>query len=49
VPHAFFAKDNAIATADKWGPQSRVRIQFVRDSNGEIAWVRVGDRIARKQ
>jgi len=48
VPHAFFAKDNAIATVVKSGPQSGARIQFVRDSNGEVAWVRVGNRIAKK-
>jgi CubicO group peptidase (beta-lactamase class C family) len=48
VPHAFFAKDNAIATAARSGPQSGPRIQFLRDDNGEVAWVRVGNRIARK-
>lgn len=48
VPHAFFAKDNALAMAARSGPQSGARIQFLRDSNGEIAWIRVGGRIARK-
>jgi hypothetical protein len=48
VPHAFFAKDSAIATAARSGPQSGPRIQFLRDDNGEVAWVRVGNRIARK-
>ena len=48
VPHAFFAKDSAIATTARSGPQSGPRIQFLRDDNGDIAWVRVGGRIARK-
>ena len=48
VPYAFFAKDNAIATAATSGPQAGARIQFVRNPDGTIGWVRVGGRIARK-
>jgi CubicO group peptidase (beta-lactamase class C family) len=48
VPHVFFAKDSAVATVAKSGPQTGARIQFLRDANGEVAWVRVGNRVARK-
>jgi len=48
VPHAFSAKDNAIATVAKSGQQSSAHIQFLRDADGKIQWVRVGNRIARK-
>ena len=48
VPHAFFAKDRAIATVSQSGPQSGARIQFLRDGAGNVGWIRVGGRMARK-
>jgi CubicO group peptidase (beta-lactamase class C family) len=45
VPYAFYATDRAIATS---GPQKGARIDFIRNADGTLGWVRVGGRIARR-
>jgi CubicO group peptidase (beta-lactamase class C family) len=45
VAYAFYAKDRAIATA---GPSKGARIDFIRNGDGRIEWVRVGGRIHRR-
>lgn len=45
VPHAFFAPDRAVATA---GSQKGARIDFIRNPDGTLGWVRRGGRIHRR-
>ena len=45
VPYAFYATDRAVATT---GPQKGTRIDFIRNPDGSLGWVRVGGRIHRK-
>lgn len=45
VPFAFYATDRAVATG---GPQKGARIDFIRNADGSLGWVRAGGRILRK-
>lgn len=45
VPIAFYAKDRAIVTD---GAQKGARLDFIRNRDGSIGWVRVGGRIHRR-
>lgn len=46
MPVAFYGPDRAIVTA---GPDKGQSIEFVRDGNGAVQWVRVTGRIAKKE
>lgn len=45
VTYAFYATDRAIATT---GPAKGARIDFIRNGEGRVEWVRVGGRIHRR-
>jgi CubicO group peptidase (beta-lactamase class C family) len=45
MPVAFYGPDRAVVTA---GAERGASIEFVRDANGEVQWVRITGRIARK-
>ena len=45
VAYVFYAADRAIAVE---GPQKGARIDFIRNSDGSLGWVRAGGRIHRK-
>jgi CubicO group peptidase (beta-lactamase class C family) len=45
VPYKFYARDRAIGTT---GAQKGARIDFIRNADGSIGWVRAGGRILRK-
>lgn len=45
VPYAFYGTDRAIATE---GPQKGARIDFIRNADGSLGWMRVGGRIHRR-
>jgi CubicO group peptidase (beta-lactamase class C family) len=46
APAAFFAEDRVIVTE---GPTKEAKSEFGRDAQGQIAWIRVGGRIHRRQ
>jgi CubicO group peptidase (beta-lactamase class C family) len=46
IPYAFYAKDRLIVTA---GPLKGARAEFLRRQDGTIGWIRLRDRVARKQ
>jgi CubicO group peptidase (beta-lactamase class C family) len=45
VPYAFYATDRAVATT---GPQKGARVDFIRNADGSLGWVRIGGRIHRR-
>lgn len=46
APAAFFDRDRVLVTE---GPSKESKCEFVRDSQGEILWFRVGGRVHRRQ
>ena len=45
VRYVFYSKDRAIATG---GPSKGARIDFIRNGDGRVEWIRVGGRIHRR-